>query len=94
MPRQDVNTHTNLLGEGSGQSPAAGAAVCSRQVWRCPLWVITGHFAAFNGCLLYPRKRTSFGTAAMTVPCHKRTSAELLDHVIGAGEHSRRNVDA
>ena len=58
MPRQDVNTHTNLLGGGSGQSPAAGAAVYSRQVWRCPLWVISGHFGMFDRYLLYSQKRT------------------------------------
>ena len=40
---------------------------------QCPLWVITGHFAAFNGCLLHPRKRTSFGMAVMSVPCHIQT---------------------
>jgi len=33
--------------------------------------------AAFNGCLLYPRKRTSFGTAVMSVPCHKQTFGQL-----------------
>src|SRR5262249_1975830 len=51
----------------NGVSPSFCAATILRI--ECPLWVITGHFAAFNGCLLYPRKRTSLGTAVMSVRC-------------------------
>jgi hypothetical protein len=41
MPRQEVNTHHGRIGWVSDPvSPRQWAAgACSRQVWRCPLWV-------------------------------------------------------
>jgi hypothetical protein len=35
----------------------------------CPLRVKSGHHKPFNPCPLYPRKRTSFSAAAMSVLC-------------------------
>jgi hypothetical protein len=40
-------------------------ALSAKIAWwcqRCPLWIISGHFAEFDQCPLYPRKRTSFGS--------------------------------
>jgi hypothetical protein len=39
---------------------------------KCPLWVISGHRSAFEPCPLYPRKQTSFNTAAISALCQKR----------------------
>jgi hypothetical protein len=38
---------------------------------RCPLWVISGHFAAQTSCPLYPRKRTLIGDLGMSAKVPK-----------------------
>lgn len=42
---------------------------------RCRLWVISGYGGLKAGCLLYPRKRISAGSVAMSAKCQKRTLA-------------------
>src|SRR5215813_324983 len=43
---------------------------------------------------LYPQKRTWFSTIAMSALCQKRTWHHSFDHLVGAGEHRRRNCEA
>ena len=40
---------------------------------RCPLWVKSRHRRTSNQCPLYPQKRTSMSTIAMSALCQKRT---------------------
>src|SRR5262249_13967934 len=42
--------------------------ICSAKIPNgvCPLWIKSGHFATFDRCLLYPRKRTSPSTIVMS----------------------------
>src|SRR5262245_44006912 len=39
---------------------------------RCPLWVISGHRPADQGCPLCPRKQTCTASKSMSALCHKR----------------------
>jgi hypothetical protein len=57
------------------------------------------HSRRFARCPLYPQKRTSFGTVAMSALCQKQTfctaaEAELFDHLVGAGTHRWRHGEA
>ena len=42
---------------------------------RCPLWVNNGHSVMFDGCPLYPQKRTLELSPAMSALCQKQTYA-------------------
>src|SRR6516225_10752947 len=42
---------------------------------RCPLWVISGHWAKSRRCPLYPQKRTLVECSRMSALCQKRTHA-------------------
>jgi hypothetical protein len=42
-------------------------------------------------CPLYLRKQTSELGRVMSAMCQKRTSAELVDHVVGAGKQRWRD---
>src|SRR6476620_1866071 len=46
-----------------------------------------------RSCPLYPRKRTCAAQSVMSALGQKRTLL-LFDHLIGTGEHSRRDGDA
>ena len=56
---------------------------CTSATRRCPLWVISRHFTEFDGCLLYPRKRTSGLSGDMSALGQERTLHDSLDHLIG-----------
>jgi hypothetical protein len=51
----------------------------------CPLRVKSRHGALKFQCPLYPRKRTSFGTVAMSALCQKATSTGLVNHLGASG---------
>jgi hypothetical protein len=44
------------------------------RVFRCPLWVISGHIVNFRQCPLYPQKRTSLSVIRDAALCQKPTS--------------------
>src|SRR6516164_892492 len=68
--------------DGSGQTDAR----------QCPLWVKSRHSLTFGRCPLYPQKRTSELSLAMSALCQKRTSDQLFDHFVGASKKRRRHV--
>src|SRR5262249_50853771 len=67
-----------------------------------PSWVISGHGYRNSECPLYPQKQTSPSVVCMSAKCHEPTHAppqttccnDLFDHLIGAGEHGWRNIQA
>jgi hypothetical protein len=63
------------------QGSVCAAAILSRS---CPLWVKTRHDTLKSPCPLYPRKRTFLSAVSMSALCHKRTSAVLIDQLVGA----------
>jgi hypothetical protein len=71
-----------------------GEKSCAKRRVRCPRWVISGHGVGTSLCPLYPKKRTSAKAAVMSAKCHKQTSSFSFDHVVGAGEQRRRNIEA
>src|SRR5215470_14898075 len=48
---------------------------------QCPLWVKSGHWSAFNRCLLYPQNRTWFSAVVMSALCQERTFYNGLSRV-------------
>src|SRR5262249_34853224 len=65
----------------SGSSGLDGSGLSRRRKLSCSTSAL-GH------------KRTSTNTVDMSALCQKRTSAELLDHLIGARKHRRRHGEA
>src|SRR5260370_1973183 len=49
-------------------------------------WVISGLCLTQMRCPLFPQKRTSSDTTAMSVLCQQRKS-RLVDHLVPTGEH-------
>ena len=61
------------------RSPGAMGAARNRrsEAWarECPLWVISGHQPADQGCPLYPQQQTFVSARGMSEKCQKRTFA-------------------
>src|SRR6516225_8189263 len=72
----------------NGRCACAAPRPASRS---CPLWVISGHSATSERCLLYLRKQTSLNAVVMSAKCQQRTSAYLLDQLVGSDLQPRRN---
>src|SRR5215831_20834284 len=81
-----INRHCHVS-EPCLLHPSKQTSVISRETSGLrPLWVKSRHCGAATRCPLYPQKRTLIARVVMSALCHKRTSTELLDHLIGAGQ--------
>ena len=60
---------------------------------RRPLWVISGHFAMRERCLLYPQKRTCAAHKPMSAKCQKRTLRVSPQRSLISDEHGRSGQD-
>jgi hypothetical protein len=52
---------------------------------KCPLWVKSRHDDLGSRRLLYPQKRTLVERVGMSALCHKRTSVDSFNCLVGAG---------
>src|SRR5215831_17866104 len=70
----------------------------NRAASQCPLWVKSRHRKGSVECPLYPQKRTLGLSRGMSALCQKQTfctaaKMTLFDHLVGAGEQRRRQID-
>jgi len=65
-----------------------------RALSRCPLWVISGHFAVQSPCPLYLRKRTCAVQLGMSAMGQKRTFRHSFDHLGRTPDYRVGDVDA
>ncbi|MGC1901719.1 MAG: hypothetical protein WA716_23885, partial [Pseudolabrys sp.] len=47
---------------------------------RCPLWVISGHFAVQSPCPLYPQKLTFVRATGMSAKGQQQSFSHSFDH--------------
>jgi hypothetical protein len=61
---------------------------------RLPASVISGYFATFARCPLYPQKRTLFSTVVMSAKCQKQTFVEPRVHFFAGAwfRNSRQRI--
>jgi hypothetical protein len=60
---------------------------------KCRLWVKSCPDSPEVQLALFPRNRTSTAGSAMSVQCQNRKWQASFDHLVGAGEKRRRDLD-